>query len=328
MKIIEANNISKKYVTYYYGPGLSGILKGIIKREKRITEAVKNVSFTIDKGEIVSYIGPNGAGKSTTIKMLSGILEPTNGEIRICGIDPFKNRKKHAANIGVVFGQRSQLRWDIPAKDSLKLIAKIYCIPEEIYHKRMSKFQEILEFEKFIEKPVRQLSLGQRMRVDLVASLLHNPSILFLDEPTIGLDVIAKAQIRDFIKYINIEDKVTVILTSHDTQDVEKLSDRIILINEGEIEFNDTYDVFKSTYGKYRLLTVVFDNEIENKKIEYDSKKIVEISNNHIKIIVEKKDWIKDIIFNLSQYGDIRDFNVVDEDADSIVKRAYRNICN
>ncbi len=326
MSIIEVENISKKYETYSYGKGLGGILKGLIRREKKITNAVNDISFSVEQGESVAYIGPNGAGKSTTLKMLSGILEPTAGKIRVCDIDPYKKRQIHAKNIGVIFGQRSQLRWDIPAIDSLNLMSYIYNIDRTKYKKRLDLFEDILEFGSFVNKPVRQLSLGQRVRIDFAAALLHNPQILFLDELTIGLDVIAKEKIRNFVKYVNKESKVTVILTTHDMVDIEKICNRVILIDKGIIKFDDIIRIFEKTYGTNRLIKVEFISEQDAEQFDFKQSQVskIELNNNAATFSFDKGIPVKQLIGELNDRIEIKDFSIMDEDIESVVRRVYQ----
>jgi len=224
---------------------------------------LKNVSFSIERGQIIGYIGPNGAGKSTTIKILSGILVPTSGTCTVLGQVPWDNRIKHVKNIGVVFGQRSQLMWDIPAADSFELLRDIYKVSETRYKKNYNELVEIFNLAGFINTPVRQLSLGQRMRCEIAASLLHSPQILFLDEPTIGLDAVSKVAIREYIKRINRQNEVTVVLTTHDMGDVEALTDRVMLIGKGEILYNGSFSHIKSKYNTSNILTIDYDSSRE-----------------------------------------------------------------
>lgn len=326
MAIIEVNNISKDYVTYSYGKGIKGVLKGLVKREKQTTNAISNISFSVERGESVAYIGPNGAGKSTTLKMLSGILEPTSGMVSVCGMEPYKNRQMYAKKIGVIFGQRSQLRWDIPAIDSLKLMSYIYDVDRGEYKKRMELFDDILEFGSFINKPVRQLSLGQRVRVDFAVALLHNPEILFLDEPTIGLDVVAKEKIRNFIKYVNEERNVTIILTTHDMVDIEKICNRVILIDKGTLKFDDSIKEFEKTYGTNRLINVEFVSELDAFQFDFADPQVckIETSNNSATFMFNKFVPVKQLITELNNRIEIRDFSVIDEDIESIVRRVYQ----
>ncbi len=217
---IRAKNLNKEFKDIRREPGFYGSFKALFSRRYRVVRALRNVNLRIDKGEFVGVIGPNGAGKSTLIKMLTGVLTPTAGDVEVLGIDPCKNRKIISRKIGVVFGQRTQLWWDLPVKDSFDLLKTVYDVSDDDYNRRMEKFIEILEVKDYLSRPVRKLSLGERMRCDLVASLIHNPPILFLDEPTIGLDVVAKQRLREFLKEIN-KLGTTIILTTHDTGDIE-----------------------------------------------------------------------------------------------------------
>jgi len=239
--------------------GLRAAMKSIIKRDYTYIEALKNVSFSINDGEIIGYIGPNGAGKSTTIKILSGILVPTSGDCSVFGKRPWDNRIQHVRNIGVVFGQRSQLIWDIPVIDSFELLKDIYKVTMADYKKNLDELVEIFSLAEFINTPVRQLSLGQRMRCEIAASLLHNPKILFLDEPTIGLDAVSKVAVRNFIKRINKENGVTVMLTTHDMGDIDALTDRVMLIGKGQILYNGSFAKMKSMYNAVSIMTVDYD---------------------------------------------------------------------
>ena len=268
MSYIVVDGISKSFKVAKRNSGLKSALKSFFKREYTTIDAVKNASFSIEKGEIVGYIGPNGAGKSTTIKMLCGILLPTAGNIRVNGMDPFADRRKYVSNIGVVFGQRSQLAWDIPAEDTFDLLKDIYSISDSEYQKRKKELVTLLDIEDVIKKPVRSLSLGQRMRCEIVASLLHNPKILFLDEPTIGLDAKSKKIVRDFILKINKEKKVTIMLTTHDMTDIDKLAKRIILIGKGQILYDGSLDTLKSKYGSYKSITVITKELIKEIKLK------------------------------------------------------------
>jgi len=244
--MIELKNINKTFKIARRNSGFREAVKALFKREYTEIQALKDVSFKINDGEMVGYIGPNGAGKSSTIKIMSGILYPDNGECIINGRTPWKDRVNHVREIGVVFGQRSQLWWDVPVIDSFELIKDIYKIPEEIYKNNFDELVAILALEDIIRTPTRQLSLGQRMRCEIAASLLHNPKILFLDEPTIGLDAVSKITVRSFIKNINKERKTTIILTTHDMQDIEALTDRILLIGKGQILLDGTFDELKN----------------------------------------------------------------------------------
>jgi len=247
--MIDVQNISKTFKVAKRKKGVKSAFGSMFKREYNYVNALDNVSFHVDEGEIVGYIGPNGAGKSTTIKVMSGILVPDSGNCTIDGYNPWKQRRQYVRNIGVVFGQRTQLWWDVPIIDSFDLLADIYKIPKTEYKSTLDMLVETLDISAFLSTPLRQLSLGQRMRAEIAASLLHSPKILFLDEPTIGLDAVSKLAVRGFIKSINAERKLTVILTTHDMNDIEALTDRIILIGKGKILHDGSMHDIKDTYN-------------------------------------------------------------------------------
>ena len=249
-EIIKLEKISKSFYINKRDGGTKNAIKSFFKRDKEEIVALKDISFSIKRGEIVGYIGPNGAGKSTTIKIMCGILNPTGGECIIDNNVPWKDRKRYVAQIGVVFGQRSQLWWDVPPIDSFELLKDIYKIPKEKYEDNLKYLIKELDIENIIKIPTRQLSLGQRMRCEIAASLLHDPKILFLDEPTIGLDAVSKLAVRECIKKLNKEKKITVILTTHDMQDIEALTDRIILIGKGKLLYDGSFKEIKKKYSK------------------------------------------------------------------------------
>ncbi|WP_144936212.1 ATP-binding cassette domain-containing protein [Paenibacillus sp. 32O-W] len=260
--MIFVDSLVKEYKQTIRKDGMFSSIRTLFNPNFNIKRAVNEVSFTIQEGELVGYIGPNGAGKSTSIKMLTGILVPTSGHVEVNGIVPSKNRKEHAKQIGVVFGQKTQLWWDIPVIDSLRLLKDIYKVPDSLYKKNIDLFCELLELHQFQNTPVRQLSLGQRMRADLAAALLHSPKILFLDEPTIGVDVVAKERLRAFIKEINREQKVTVLLTTHDMGDIEKLCSRMMIIDRGEVIYDGDIEEIRMKYGEYRTLVIQFEQPV------------------------------------------------------------------
>lgn len=260
--MIEVKHVSKEFVSPKKYPGLKGAIKGLFSTEKVVKKAVDDISFTIRDGEIVGYIGSNGAGKSTTIKMMTGIMMPTSGECLVNGVNPSKQRKENAQEIGVVFGQRTQLWWDLPLSESFTILKEIYNVSDEDYKQRMEFLNKVLELHEFFDRPVRTLSLGQRMRADLGAALLHNPKVLYLDEPTIGLDIVVKDNIRAAIKEINEKYQTTVILTTHDIGDIEELCSRIIVIDEGKKIYDGTLAELKDTYGTTRTISM----EVKRKK--------------------------------------------------------------
>jgi ABC-2 type transport system ATP-binding protein len=256
MPQIVVEDLLKIFYVAARTPGLLGALTGLVKRRYRPVTALAGISFRIEPGELVGYIGPNGAGKSTTIKILSGILVPTSGRCEVNGIIPWVERERHVARIGVVFGQRTQLWWDLPVAESFDLLKAIYCIPPVEYGKAREELIALLQLEPFLDVPVRQLSLGQRMRCDLAASLLHRPDILFLDEPTIGLDAVSKLAVRDFVKRVNREQGMTVILTTHDMDDIEALCDRILVIGAGTILSDGSWEALRAAVSGERRLVV------------------------------------------------------------------------
>ena len=268
MPLISVSHLCKDFRIFRHHRGLAGSFRNLFTRDYGTLNAVSDVSFRIERGELVGYLGPNGAGKSTTIKMLTGILVPTSGEIVVNGRVPWKERPAHALEIGVVFGQRTNLWWDLPVVESFDLLHHIYRVPEQRYYQNMLQFQELLGLGEFLHTPVRSLSLGQRMRADLAAALLHDPKIVFLDEPTIGLDVVAKERIRQFILRINRERGVTVILTTHDLGDVEKLCERVIMIDRGRLLFDGLLSILRERFGGERELVVDLADDYEDVGVE------------------------------------------------------------
>lgn len=324
MDIIEVKDLSKEYKIVRRDSGIKNAFKSFIKREYRIVRAVDKVSFSIKKGEIVGYIGPNGAGKSTTIKMLSGILKPDEGIINIMGMDPTVDRIKYVKEIGVVFGQKSQLWWDIPAEDSFDLLKDIYKIPDDEYEKNKQELVEILHLEEIIKSPVRQLSLGERMKCELVASLLHSPKILFLDEPTIGLDAISKVIVRDFIKKINKLKKITVILTTHDMADIESLTDRLIMIGHGKKLYDGSVKDIKKKYSNEKIVEVIYEGVLKD-KIVNDKIDILEEAQGLIRMKIDtRKIMVSDIVRKYSEVCEIKDINVIETGIDDIIYKLYK----
>ena len=254
--VIELKNVDKEFKVLNRHEGLKGSFQDLFSRDYKIVKAVNNVSMNIKPGEIVGYLGPNGAGKSTTIKMMTGVLQPSHGEILVNGRVPYKNRTANAQNIGVVFGQRSQLWWSLPLIESFKLLKDIYGIPDQEYKDMLALYESLVNVKELYSKPVRQMSLGQRTLSDILAAFLHNPPIVFLDEPTIGLDVSMKAKIRNLIKALNKEKNTTVILTTHDMGDVDALCERIIIIDKGTMLYDNDIEHLRSFFGAYRTLLI------------------------------------------------------------------------
>ncbi len=264
---IHVDNLVRIYRNFQRREGLAGALADLFQRTYTQVRAVDAISFDIAPGEIVGYIGANGAGKSTTIKMLTGILTPTDGTVRVGGFDPSRQRRQYVRNIGVVFGQRTQLWWDIAVVEAFKLLRRVYRVEQADYEARIAKFIEVLDIGRLLHRPVRKLSLGERMRCDLVAALLHNPPVLFLDEPTIGLDVDAKARIRDFIAELNRNEGTTVLLTTHDMVDIEELCPRVIVIDRGHILFDGSQEQIRSRFGRRRRIILDLFEAVEPKQI-------------------------------------------------------------
>jgi len=250
--IVRVTDLSKTFRTLKRKPGLVGAIRNLFSTDYEEIKAVDHISFEIAPGELVGYIGPNGAGKSTTIKMLTGILHPTAGQVVVDGLVPQRERVRNSKKIGVIFGQRTQLLWDIPPTDSFELMRKMYAIPTAQYQANLKQFVELLALGELMKRPVRQLSLGQRMRCELVASLLHDPKIVYLDEPTIGLDVVAKERIREFILHLNQARRTTILLTTHDLTDIERLCRRVIIIDKGQLIYDGTLAEIKRRYGRRR----------------------------------------------------------------------------
>ncbi|MGP1907898.1 ABC transporter ATP-binding protein [Metabacillus sp. JX24] len=258
--MIEVRDLKKEYKLVKREPGLRGAVRALFKRTYVTKTAVKGVTFKIDRGEMIGYIGANGAGKSTTIKMLTGILTPSSGEVKVGGIVPYKNRKQNAKQIGAVFGQRTQLFWDIPVSESFDLLKYIYEVPEEQFKETLDLFTEVLQLKPLLSIPVRQLSLGQKMRCELAAAFLHRPDVVYLDEPTIGLDVAVKVRIRKFIKEMNARFGTTVLLTTHDMQDIEEICSRIIIIDNGSILYDGGLHEIKDTFAAKREIHFEVEN--------------------------------------------------------------------
>ena len=322
MAVIEVKNLTKDYHIAKKEEGLKGALKSLVINEKKIIHAVQDLSFSIEKGEIVAFIGPNGAGKSTTVKMMSGILKPTKGSVLINGLDAQKNRKKVVQDLGVVFGQRSQLNWDLRLGESFELLKYIYLIDQKKFEENMEIMDEILGIREIIDIPVRQLSLGQRMRGDLVAAMLHSPSVLFLDEPTIGLDVEGKYAIRKFIKEINRVKGTTVILTTHDLGDIQELCKRLIIINHGVLMEDGPLDEMVERIAPYKTLVVEL---YDDKAVSHDKAELYSIEGNVAKYRFMKKEiTAAQLIQDLSAKMAIKDVTIEEASIDDVIRIAYR----
>ena len=323
MALIEVDNLRKTFRIAVRRTGPLAAIRTLLAREHREVHAVDGVSFRLDAGEMVGYIGPNGAGKSTTIKMLTGILVPTGGRLLVDGRVPHLQRVEHVQRIGVVFGQRTQLWWDLPTIESFELLRHIYRIPEDRWRANLAHFSELLDLKPFIETPVRQLSLGQRLRADLTAALLHDPTILFLDEPTIGLDVVAKERIRQFLTHINRERGVTVILTTHDLEDISRLCQRVVLIDHGTVIYDGALEALRTRFGRQRTLVV-------------DLEEAEEIAIPHAELVRREgpRAWLRfdreattaaALITAITARYRIRDLTIEEPEIESIVRGIYED---
>lgn len=330
--MIYVENLRKEFKKTIKEPGLKGSVKSLFKPKTEIITAVDGITFEVPKGEILGFIGPNGAGKSTVIKMLTGILTPTSGYCEINGQIPHKNRKKYVKEIGVVFGQRTQLWWDLALRETYAVLKEIYEVPDKAYKERMAFLNEVLDLDSFITSPVRTLSLGQRMRADIAASMLHNPKVLFLDEPTIGLDVVVKDNIRKAIRKINAEEGTTVILTTHDLSDIELLCSRIVMIDKGKIVYNGQIHDLKHKYGQMRELCFELADKADIKRLDYAEEFNLEgdditVESDGTQITVRfnsQKTSVQDILKYTLNHIDVRDISVKDADIEEIIRRIYK----
>ncbi len=326
-KIIEIRNVTKEFKVLNRREGLRGSIKDLFSRDYKIVRAVDSISMSIEQGEIVGYLGPNGAGKSTTIKMMTGVLEPTSGEILVDGNVPYKNRTKNAEKIGVVFGQRSQLWWALPLIESFKLLKDIYQISDESYKEMLGLYQSLVDIEPLLHKPVRQMSLGQRTLSDILAAFLHDPKIVFLDEPTIGLDVSMKAKIRTLIHELNKRKNTTVILTTHDMGDVDALCQRIVIIDKGKMLYNNDIEHLKGFFGSYRTLKVRMDGDLQA-QAELLQKELAEFSvsadDEWISVLVdEEKAKVIDVLSDLQKKYRIKDMQLEEISTEEVIKKIY-----
>lgn len=320
--MIAVHNLCKTFRVAKRNAGLKEAWKALFRREHEIVHALEDVSFTIEDGEMIGYIGPNGAGKSSTIKILSGILTPDSGTCIVNGRVPWKERRAHVSEIGVVFGQRSQLFWDVPVIDTFELLKEVYRIPERKYKSNLDRLVALLDLKDILRTPTRQLSLGQRMRCEIAASLLHSPKILFLDEPTIGLDATAKIAVREFIKTINREQKTTVILTTHDMQDIEALTERILLIGRGRILLDGTLSDLKERYSETKTVIIKYRGD---RFLLPDGAKVVERINGHATVAVNVKEVSASaVISSIVNQVEVQDISVQDISLDKLVVELYK----
>jgi ABC-2 type transport system ATP-binding protein len=307
--MIEVEHLSKQFV----------VRRGRLRRERHVVEAVRDVSFHVERGELLGYLGPNGAGKSTTIKMLTGILVPSSGHVSVGGLDPSKRRIEVAKRIGAMFGQRVQLWWDLPLIDSFELLRHIYKVPADRYRASLARFREVLDLDPFLHTPVRQLSLGQRIRGELTASMLHEPELLFLDEPTIGLDVVAKQRVRDFLVEINREHGVTVLLTTHDLGDIERLCKRLLVIDQGSLIWDGPIDELRERYGGERTLIVDLEEPAPP----------LQIAGARVEKVDGPRQWLRfrgpaaDLTARVAEAARLVDLQIREPDIEEIVRRIY-----
>ncbi|MCP5094086.1 MAG: ATP-binding cassette domain-containing protein [Chloroflexi bacterium] len=322
MSIISVSNLQKHFSLNKQHRGAFGAVRTLFSREVTAVKAVDNITFLVEPGELVGYLGPNGAGKSTTIKMLTGLLVPTGGELIVNGRIPWKERRTYVNRIGAVFGQRTTLWWDLPVIESLELLQHIYKVPTDRFKQNMRQFNELLELTPFLNTPVRSLSLGQRMRADICAALLHDPDLLFLDEPTIGLDVVAKERIRRFIKQINQEKGTTILLTTHDMADVQKLCQRVMIIDQGKLLYDGGLDALQAEFGGKRELVVDYAEQYVD--VSVLDAEVVERENGRVTYQFERSTIsASDLIGRLSAQYRIHDLAVREPDIEATIRRIY-----
>lgn len=329
MALIQVEHVSKDYKIIVQRHGAGNLLKNIFCPDTRLVHAVKDISFDIDTGELVGFIGENGAGKSSTIKMMSGILFPTSGNITVSGVCPYLKRETNARNIGVVFGQRSRLNWDLPMADSFELNKEIYRIDSGVFRKNVAMFVEMLQMQDFYHTPVRQLSLGQRMKAEVALALLHEPPILYLDEPTIGLDVMAKQQIREFIKERNRREGTTTILTSHDMKDLESVCKRIIILEQGRILFDDSIERFRQEYAKEAVAEFTYTVKKSGSNILPEYIHVIEEKEHRlvVRYLLSEMTTAR-LVGTIADYYEINDFSIMPPDIEDMVREIYAKKVN
>lgn len=335
MTVVEIENLCKSFKVLNRREGLLGAMRDLFSTDYRFVQAVNNINMNIAEGEIVGFIGPNGAGKSTTIKMMTGVLEPTDGKILVNGRIPYKNRKRNAFDIGVVFGQRTQLWWDLPVIESFKVLKEIYCVDNKSFEENLEIFEELVNIKSLYSSQVRSLSLGQRMLCDIVASFLHNPKVIFLDEPTIGLDVAVKSKIRNLIKELNEIKKTTIILTTHDISDIEALCKRIVIIDKGSIIYDGDIQKVKKLFGSYRNLKIEsgfikglslenFTAQLNNTFSCKNTITVNSLTEGWLDITLNQ-DEVKllDILNYLMTTFSIHDIKIEETDMETVIKKVY-----
>jgi len=322
MSIIQVSNLQKTFKVKTKSAGLKGSIKSMFSPEYKEIEAVKGISFNVEKGEILAFIGPNGAGKSTTIKMLTGILHPTSGDLSVLGLNPSKDRKELSYRIGTVFGQKSQLWFHLPPIDSFNLLGRIYELDDDYLKKRISYLTEMFEIGDLLETPVRKLSLGQRIRCEIAASIIHNPEIIFLDEPTIGLDVVVKHKIRELIMRLNKEEKTTIFLTSHDAGDIEQVCKRVIIINHGEVVLDEPVKSLKYNYLNQKIIDLKYKEPVE---INIPNIKVLKHKGYAAKVEVDSSICdIDSVIAELMRLGKVADITISEPPMEDIISYIYQ----
>lgn len=322
MSIIEVKNLKKEYQYYEKELGLRGSIKNLWKREKLTKTAVNDISFHIDEGEIVGFLGPNGAGKTTTLKMLSGILYPTSGDAKIMDYVPWQRKKEYKMQFAIVMGQKSQLWWDLPAVDSLYLNKCIYEVEDQIYKERLNELVEVFDVKNLLKVPVRRLSLGERMKFELMASMIHNPRVIFLDEPTIGLDFISQKKIIEFIKYYNKQTKTTILLTSHYVKDIEELCNRAIVINHGNLVFEGSLESIRKEFGQKKLIRIRMPENVDKVRFQQYGE-IEEWNDSEVKLVMDH-DKIQIIMRDIMETMQVYDFSIQDMPLESQITSLYQ----
>lgn len=322
--MIRVRHLHKHFKVRPHFKGFWGQFRGLLTRRHSIVRAVDGISFDVERGELVGYLGPNGAGKSTTIKIMSGLLVPTSGEVDVNGLVPWRQRRKYVEEIGVVFGQRSTLWWDLPVVESLEMLQHIYHVPARRFRENLAQFEQLLELGPFLDTPVRSLSLGQRMRADLCAALLHDPKLLFLDEPTIGLDVVARERIRHFIRHVNRRRGTTVLLTTHDMADVQRLCERVLIIDHGHLLFDGGLDSLQERFGGRRRLVVDFAESYGDVSVEW-AELVEHRGNRAVYTFARGSVTASELIGHLTERFRIQDLSVEEPDIEATVRRIYED---
>lgn len=327
--IIEVNQLRKEFKSYSSRQGLKGAFRDLLNRQYKTIPAVNDVTFTVKQGEMVGYIGENGAGKSTSIKMLTGILTPTSGKVLVNGMNPHKEREQFVRSIGVVFGQRSQLWWDIAVQESFRLLKKVYKVSDKDYNEHMEHVISTLDIGPLLDKPVRKLSLGQRMRCELAAALIHNPPLLFLDEPTIGLDVLVKLKIRQFLKEMNEKYKTTILLTTHDLSDIEALCERVIMLDEGKVIYDGALAKLRSHWGEGKQIEFQFEQEVLEEQLSFLTQDLDVVWQKGDKLlswnalVSDKESQMSELIGRIVGTHQITDVSVKEISTEEVIRNIY-----